>query len=55
MVRVDRVLGEVLGWNDRLVFLLVLFVHMHVIVIASSAEQNLRIQHRNQQSMSIFY
>jgi hypothetical protein len=34
MVRVDRVLGEVLGWDDRLVVLLVLLVHMHVIVIA---------------------
>jgi hypothetical protein len=34
MVRVNRVLGEVLGWDDRLAFLLVLFVHMHVIVIA---------------------
>jgi hypothetical protein len=56
MVRVSRVLGEVLGWDDRLVVLLVLLVHMHVVVIARlGADQNLRIQHRNQQSMSIFY
>jgi hypothetical protein len=33
-VRVSGVLGEVLGWDDQLVVLFVLLVHMHVIVIA---------------------
>jgi hypothetical protein len=46
-VRVSGVLGEVLGWDDQLVVLFVLLVHMHVMVIASSADQNLRIHCRN--------